>query len=128
MIGWVSLPPEEAVIPISNAGLSPGFKNEWQGISPFVIGSVLWSLYSFLRTPEDYWKTICTAIEVGGDVDTTASMAGAISGAYLGLEAIPPHLANCLYRSGDMGSYELKELAYKSYEIKFRRSSPPQIR
>jgi ADP-ribosylglycohydrolase len=44
---------------------------------------VLWSLYSFLRSPEDYWETVCTAIAVGGDVDTTAAMAGAVSGAYL---------------------------------------------
>jgi len=29
------------------------------------------------------------AISLGGDTDTIASMAGAISGAYLGIEAIP---------------------------------------
>jgi hypothetical protein len=50
---------------------------------------VLWSLYSFLTSPDGYWETICTAIAVGGDVDATAAMAEAMSGAFLGLDAIP---------------------------------------
>jgi ADP-ribosylglycohydrolase len=117
---WVSLPPEEAVTFISKAGLTPEYWDEWQGISPFVTGSVLWSLYSFLRTPEDYWETICTAIAVGGDVDTTAAMAGAISGAYLGLDAIPSHLSQHLTDQGTWGFKELVELAHKCYDLKIQ--------
>jgi ADP-ribosylglycohydrolase len=90
----------------------------WVGISPFVTGSVLWSLYSFLRTPEDYWETICTAITPGGDVDTTAAMAGAISGAHLGLEAIPSDLAHRLTDQGAWGYPELAVLADQCYELK----------
>ncbi len=66
LIEWVSLPPDEAVTFISKFGLTPGYSDEWEGISPFVTSSVLWSLYSFLRTPEDHWETICTAIAVVG--------------------------------------------------------------
>ncbi len=117
---WVSLPPDEAVTFISRAGKPHGYSDGWQGISPFVTGSVLWSLYSFLRTPEDYWETICTAIAVGGDVDTTAAMAGAISGAYLGLEAIPLNLAHRLTDRGTWGFAELVELSRKCYELKMR--------
>jgi ADP-ribosylglycohydrolase len=80
---------------------------QWGGISPFVVPSVLWSLYSFLRTPNDYRETICTAIAVGGDVDTTAAMAGAISGARNGLEAIPPKWAE---RLEDRGTWTYDEL------------------
>jgi len=29
------------------------------------------------RAPDDYWEAICTAIAVGGDVDTTAAMRSA---------------------------------------------------
>ena len=83
---WLSLEPEEAAGHISRAGLEPGYRDGWEGISPFVISSVCWALYSFLRSPEDYWETICTAIAVGGDVDTTAAMAEAISGAHMGLQ------------------------------------------
>ena len=115
---WISLPPEKAVTFISRAGLSPDFSDVWQGISPFVTGSVLWSLYSFLRTPDDYRETICTSIAVGGDVDTTAAMAGAISGAYLGLNAVPSHLSHRLSDQGTWDFNELVELALKVFEIK----------
>jgi len=114
---WVSLTPERAVSFVSKAG-SPDYSDHWQGISPFVTSSVLWSLYSFLRSPEDYWETICTAIAVGGDVDTTAAMAGAISGAYLGLEAIPSGLSQRLTDRGTWGYYELVELADECYNLK----------
>lgn len=115
---WVKLPPEEAVNFISRAGLEPGYSYRWEGISPFVTGSVLWSLYSFLRTPDDYRETICTAIAVGGDVDTTAAMAGAVSGAYNGLGAVPSHLTSRLTDLGTWGFSELVELADKCYNLK----------
>jgi poly(ADP-ribose) glycohydrolase ARH3 len=86
-----------------------------------VTTSVLWSLYSFLRTPEDYWETICTAIAVGGDVDTTAAMAGAISGTYLGLEAVPSHLARQLNDQETWGFDELVELAHLCHRLKTQR-------
>jgi ADP-ribosylglycohydrolase len=120
LIQWLSIPPEEAVTFISKAGLDANYvdEDEWKGISAFVISSVLWSLYSFLRTPDDYRETICTAIAVGGDVDTTAAMAGAISGAYLGIGAIPSHLSKCLTDRGTWQFDELVELAHQCYEIK----------
>ncbi|MFQ5915608.1 MAG: ADP-ribosylglycohydrolase family protein [Nitrospinota bacterium] len=117
LAGWVDLPVDEAAPSISRAG-SPDFTDAWQGISPFVTGSVLWSLYSFLRSPGDYWETVCTAIAVGGDVDTTAAMAGAISGAYLGLGAVPEGLTRHLTDQGSWGISQLVELAEQAYEIK----------
>ncbi|MFP3895549.1 MAG: ADP-ribosylglycohydrolase family protein [Anaerolineales bacterium] len=115
---WLSLPPAQAAEPIALAGKAPGYVDGWRGISPFVIPSVLWSLYSFLRTPDDYWETICTAIVVGGDVDTTAAMAGAISGAWVGLEALPYDLARQVNDMGAWGYEALVDLAEKAYEIK----------
>lgn len=115
---WVSLPPDKAVIYISRAGLPHDYSDGWQGISPFVTSSVIWSLYSFLKSPDDYWGTLCTAIAVGGDVDTTAAMAGAISGAYLGIEGIPLHLAHRLTDQGSWNFAELVELACQCYELK----------
>ncbi len=117
---WVRLPPEKAVDPICRFGLDPGNLEGWDGISPFVTSSVLWSLYSFLRTPQDYWETVCTAIAVGGDVDTTAAMAGAVSEAYLGLEAVPQDLAQRLTDRGTWGFSELVELADRTYAVKMR--------
>jgi len=115
---WLPLPPEEAVTRISEEGLEPEPAHTWRGLSPFVVGSVLWSLYSFLRSPDDYRETIRTAISVGGDVDTTAAMAGAISGTRLGLAAVPPNLSRCLTDRGTWGLAELIELADECYETK----------
>lgn len=122
---WVTLPPEQAVTFIAGFGKSPGHADGWQGISPFVTGSVLWSLYSFLRSPADYWETICTAVAVGGDVDTTAAMAGAISGAYLALEAIPSDLAGRLTDQGTWGYADLLQLAGRCYEMAVVQGARP---
>ena len=52
--------------------------------------SVPTAIYCFLRQPQSYKDTVIYAISLGGDTDTIAAMAGAICGAYLGIEAIPP--------------------------------------
>jgi len=107
---WVSLEPEQAVRQITERGLDPG--HTWQqGISSFVIPSVVWSLYAFLRSPDDYWDTICTAIRVGGDTDSMAAMAGAMSGARGGVAALPADLLPHLTDRGHWGAVELTELA-----------------
>ena len=118
---WISLSPENAVRKIAPYGQEPekyqrGF---WRNISPFVVPSVLWSLYSFLKFPDNFMKAITVSIEVGGDVDTTAAMTGAISGAYLGLNAIPPLLAEELTDQGTWGYKELCDLADEVYKQKF---------
>ncbi len=48
------------------------------------------ALYCFLRTPDDYRATVLCGANTEGDSDSIASIAGAISGAYNGLEAVPP--------------------------------------
>lgn len=117
---WVSLPPEEAATLISGLGRNSDYPDEGMGISPFVTTSVVWSLYSFLRSTEDYGATVRTAIAVGGDVDTTAAMAGAISGAYLGLAAIPQHLARRVTDRKTWGFDELVKLAHLCHQLKGR--------
>ena len=62
------------------------------GIAALVEPTVLASLYAFLKHPNDYCATVDRAIRVGGDVDTTAAIAGAICGAHNGVDAIPGHL------------------------------------
>jgi len=57
------------------------------GIEAF--NSVPTAIYSFLTHPQSFAEAIIYAISLGGDTDTIAAMTGAISGAYLGIEAIP---------------------------------------
>lgn len=104
---WVRLRPDEAAAAIRTVGREPGYRDDWYGISPFVVPSVLFSLYAFLRTPDDYWASVCTAIAAGGDVDTTAAMTGAIAGAALGRRALPIAL---LARLNDRDTWRQAEL------------------
>jgi len=71
-----------------------------------------------LRTPEDYWETICTAIAGGGDVDTTAAMAGALAGAHVGLAGIPADHARRVNDRGAWTSDDLVRLAGEAFELK----------
>jgi ADP-ribosylglycohydrolase len=107
MPGWIQKPPGDVFRTIASIGVEPGHSDGWEGISPFVTGSVLWSLYSVLRSPGDYWEAICTAVAVGGNVDTTAAMTGAIAGAAVGLTALPRDLARLV---SDQGEWEYEAL------------------
>lgn len=111
LLRWAHCPPAEAARCLHAERLDPTYAGPWQGISAFVTPSVVWSLYAFLRTPDDYWTTVCTAIGVGGDTDTMAAMAGAISGARLGPGALPAGLVARLNDRGGWGRDELTELA-----------------
>jgi len=117
LVDWLELPLDEAVDQIARLGLAPGQASDWDRISPFVVPSVIWSLYSFLRTPNDYWLAVGTAIRVGGDVDTTAAMTGAISGAHLGLAALPSHLSARVHDRGTWDYDELVALADRCFEL-----------
>ena len=57
------------------------------------------AIASFALTPDSYADTIANVIFLGGDTDTMAAMAGAISGAYLGIDAIPTSLLQRLETS-----------------------------
>ena len=122
--GWVSLEPAAAAQRLQESGLDPAYP-EWRGISAFVTPSVCWSLYAFLRSPDDYWETVCTAIAVGGDTDTMAAMAGAISGARLGLDALPRDLLSRLTDRGAWGAEALIRLARSCASI---ASGPGRLR
>jgi poly(ADP-ribose) glycohydrolase ARH3 len=52
--------------------------------------SMPFAVYAFLRHPQSFEECLFCAILNGGDRDTLGAMACAASGAYLGIEAIPP--------------------------------------
>jgi ADP-ribosylglycohydrolase len=51
--------------------------------------AVALALYCFLRYPDDYKKTVLRGANTNGDSDSIACIAGGISGAYQGIDAIP---------------------------------------
>ncbi|MEM2319777.1 MAG: ADP-ribosylglycohydrolase family protein [Candidatus Bathyarchaeia archaeon] len=57
------------------------------GVEAF--NSVPTAIYCFLKNHKSFRETVIYTVSLGGDTDTIAAMAGAISGAYHGLETIP---------------------------------------
>jgi ADP-ribosylglycohydrolase len=115
--GWTSFPPDQAAMLLAQRGLEPEARNGWYGISSFVVSSVCWSLYAFLRAPEDFWDSVRVAIAVGGDTDTLASMTGTISGARLGLGALPSRLLTRIHDAGSPLAQDLIALADRVYNL-----------
>ena len=73
--------------------------------------TVAWSLYAFLHSPDDYLRSVCTAIAAGGDTDTTAAMTGAIAGARIGPSGLPSALVSRLEDRGTWRAVDLDHLA-----------------
>jgi poly(ADP-ribose) glycohydrolase ARH3 len=72
-----------------DADVTPFYASERLGRSVEVHESLPFALYSFLRHPGSFEDCLFCAILNGGDRDTLGAMACAVSGAYLGIEAIP---------------------------------------
>jgi len=114
--GWLLVEEQIALLEISCAGwLEPP---RWiDQITPFVIPTVLVALYNFLRTPQDFFLTVKRTLQAGGDVDTTASIAGAISGSFNGAKAIPGNLIDDLYQSDLIANTGLRLFQAKHNKI-----------
>ena len=71
-------------------------------ITPFVIPTVLASIYSILTCPESWLEAVTFAVRLGGDVDTLGAIVGALAGARHGIDSIPQNLIDCLQDSRDI--------------------------
>lgn len=110
-------PPREVAPLLAATGMDE--PAEYSGIPGFVTGSVLWSLFCYLTHPDSYLDAVSLAIEAGGDTDTTAAMTGAISGARLGLDALPEDLAAFVNDRGKWTSGDLSRLARRASLMAF---------
>ncbi|MBN1912445.1 MAG: ADP-ribosylglycohydrolase family protein [Pirellulales bacterium] len=77
--------------------------------------SVVTAIACFAASPRDYSTAIRYAIGQGDDVDTLAAMAGAISGAHLGIGQIPSRLVVAL-ENDEKGRDYLGQLASQLHE------------
>jgi len=60
----------------------------------------------------EFQRTVIYAVSLGGDTDTIASMAGAIAGAWYGIDCIPAEWSDACEATNTA-----KQLADKLYEI-----------
>jgi poly(ADP-ribose) glycohydrolase ARH3 len=72
--------------------------------------SVPTAIAGFALTPDSFEATVSQVIFLGGDTDTLAAMAGALSGAYLGIHRLPHRLVGLL-ESSPKGRVYLFDLA-----------------
>ncbi len=116
----LTLPDRDALDRIAAAGRvaeEADAQPAWSGISPFVVPTLLWSLRSFLRHPQDYADAVLLAISGGGDADTTAAVTGALAGSRVGLSGIPGPLVNMVHDDGAWDAAALVDLAERFRKV-----------
>ena len=65
---------------------------EGLGNGPSVLEGLPFGWACFLRHPEDFGATVHSAVNMGNDAESTAAIAGALCGAYVGASGIPAGL------------------------------------
>ena len=86
-------------------------------ISPFVIPTVLASIYCITRYRSSWAEAVTSAVQFGGDVDTLGAIVGAMAGAIHGIDSIPARLVD-----GLQDSESLQVLAARYHALIDRRS------
>jgi len=79
----------ELIQELITEGGTPNVAADRIGRTVAVHESMPFALYSFIRYPQSFEECLFCAILNGGDRDTLGAMACAVSGAYLGIDAIP---------------------------------------
>lgn len=69
--------------------------------SGYVLHSLEASFWCFLNS-DSYEETVLKAVNLGGDTDTTAAIAGGLAGIYYGIENIPEKWIENLVRTNDI--------------------------
>jgi ADP-ribosylglycohydrolase len=91
---------------------SPAEGFAYTGNGGFVMEAVPAALFAFLHNPYDLEETVLAAVNGGGDADSIGAMAGAVSGAFNGVESIPARWKECV----EGGEY-LESLAVRLYTL-----------
>jgi ADP-ribosylglycohydrolase len=92
----------DPAVALSRRGIGEGWVAEEAVVS---------ALYCFWRSPADYERTVLTAVNTDGDSDSIATIAGSISGAFNGAEAIPRR-----WRENVENSEYLRSIAARLWE------------
>jgi poly(ADP-ribose) glycohydrolase ARH3 len=78
---------ESATMLLGEADKAKAVAELGNGVEAF--NSVPTAIYSFLSHSDSFEDVVLFVVSLGGDTDTIAAMAGAIAGAYLGVDAVP---------------------------------------
>ncbi|HVN10775.1 MAG TPA: ADP-ribosylglycohydrolase family protein [Kineosporiaceae bacterium] len=73
------------------------------------------------RHPADPWLAVRTAASLGGDTDTIAAIAGAVTGAWAGRSAFPPEAVRTVR---EVNGLDLDDLARRLLELRHAPAAP----
>lgn len=71
--------------------------NMHNAVTGFIVPTVLVALHAWLSNLDSFTDVVITCIRCGGDTDTVGSIAGSLSGAYLGFERLPSHFGERIF-------------------------------
>jgi ADP-ribosylglycohydrolase len=75
------------------------------GTSSRVTDTIPYALYCFLKNPYNFRDVITAALNIDGDSDSIAAIAGSLCGAFIGYKKIPPELADKLQCKNKLMQY-----------------------
>jgi len=104
-------PLEQAVLHIAAAGHVPadGYPAS-EVIAGFATPTLLFSLYAFMRAPDEPEAALALALSGGGDTASLGALTGALAGARRGWTALGPRLQNWAKAINDRGAHGPGEL------------------
>jgi poly(ADP-ribose) glycohydrolase ARH3 len=103
------------------ARLKPGDSLAGLGSTLLAHRSVVTAMACFATAPGDFERVMSRAIGLGDDTDTVAAMAGALVGAFAGVNAIPPELFAKLEDGRAKGTSHIAGLAACLHERVIQR-------
>ena len=83
-----------------------------EGLGVYSIPAFLFAFYFFLKNPHCFESTVDNCLRLGGQMDTTTFLAGAVSGSRVGFSALPKKLTTCLH-----GNSSLSQSVEKLYRL-----------
>jgi ADP-ribosyl-[dinitrogen reductase] hydrolase len=113
LVAWWQLPMDEAVKWIIHEGQFGPYRGSWSGrVTPYVVPTVLISLYAFYKHCDDYRSGLSFVLRIGGDTDTVGAITGGLIGARVGVKGLPEVLRENVVLGG-----ELKRAAGDLYRL-----------
>lgn len=115
---WMPREVHDVYSPLLADDWHPGMGGPGNGSAMGALAQAVWAL----RTSSSYEEIVTKVIDLGGDTDSVAAVAGALAGARWGVDAIPERWRVRVHgvvnqRGGDVQTYEVDELVRLATEL-----------
>ncbi|MDX9740946.1 MAG: ADP-ribosylglycohydrolase family protein [Gammaproteobacteria bacterium] len=115
----------ESLLALLKEGATTGRAAQVLGLGNTMLDSLPYALYCFLIHPHEFIECVLAAVLQGGDRDTIGALAGTLSGAFLGVTAIPASWRARLENTQRIESLALELAARGAPESEERNAGAP---